>query len=149
MVRRKETSGHDRLFKSLDLSNREVKPYIPSIELPPILELKLLSSHLKYIYLGKNNTLPVIISSSLNAYKERRLVNVLGRYKKAIRWTMTNIKRINPSICMHKILLEDYHSNSVEQQRRLNPIKKEVVKKEIIKWLYARIIYPKYLTVLK
>ena len=43
---------------------------------------------------------------------------------------------------MHKILLGDYYSNSVEQQRRLNPIIKEVVKKEILKWLVAKIIYP-------
>ncbi|KAA3466659.1 Retrovirus-related Pol polyprotein from transposon 17.6 [Gossypium australe] len=41
---------------------------------------------------------------------------------------------------MHKIILED--SKSIEQQRRLNPIMKEVVKKEIIKWLDAGIIYP-------
>ena len=31
---------------------------------------------------------------------------------------------------------------TVEQQHRLNPIMKEVVKKEILKWLDARIIYP-------
>ena len=43
---------------------------------------------------------------------------------------------------MHKILLEDNHKASIEQQRRLNPIMKEVVKKEIIKWLDAGIIYP-------
>ena len=43
---------------------------------------------------------------------------------------------------MHKILLDDYYSNSVEQQRRLNPIMKEFVEKEIIKWLDARTIYP-------
>ncbi|KAL5548294.1 hypothetical protein UlMin_003525 [Ulmus minor] len=43
---------------------------------------------------------------------------------------------------MHKILLEDGSKNSIEAQRRLNPIMKEVVKKEIIKWLDAGIIYP-------
>ena len=48
---------------------------------------------------------------------------------------MVDIKGISPSICMHKILLEDYYNNSVEQQRRLNLIMKEVVKKKIIKWL--------------
>ncbi|KAH9751024.1 hypothetical protein KPL71_014117 [Citrus sinensis] len=90
----------------------------------------------------ENNTLPVIISSSLDAYQERSLVDVLGKYKKLIRWTMEDIKGISPSICMHKILLEDFYSNSVEQQRRLNPIIKEVVKKEIIKCLDKRIIYP-------
>ncbi|KAA3461800.1 RNA-directed DNA polymerase-like protein [Gossypium australe] len=36
---------------------------------------------------------------------------------------------------MHKILLEDCHDNSIEQQRRMNPIMKEVVKNEIIQWL--------------
>ena len=54
---------------------------------------------------------------------------------------MTDIKGISPSICMHKILLEDYYSNLIEQHRRLNPIMKEVVKKEIIKWLDVGIIY--------
>ncbi|KAK9222121.1 hypothetical protein WN944_010553 [Citrus x changshan-huyou] len=43
---------------------------------------------------------------------------------------------------MHKILLDDCYNNSVEQQRRLNPIMKEFVEKEIIKWLDARTIYP-------
>ncbi|KAL8158070.1 hypothetical protein AgCh_002688 [Apium graveolens] len=43
---------------------------------------------------------------------------------------------------MHKILLEDGAKGSIEGQRRLNPIMKEVVKKEIIKWLDAGIIYP-------
>ena len=56
----------DKHFESLDLSNREVKPFILSIMSPLTLELKLLPSHLKYVYLGDNNTLRVIISSSLN-----------------------------------------------------------------------------------
>ena len=55
---------------------------------------------------------------------------------------MADIKRISSSICMHKILLDDCYNNLVEQQRRLNPIMKEVVNKEIIKWLDAGIIYP-------
>ncbi len=46
---------------------------------------------------------------------------------------MTYIKGINPSICMHKILVEDCYNSLVELQRRLNSIMKEVVKKEIIK----------------
>ncbi|KAH9649078.1 hypothetical protein KPL70_025843 [Citrus sinensis] len=89
----------------------------------------------------RNNTLLVIISSTLDADQEISLIDVLGRYRKAIGWIMTDIKRISPSICVHKILLKDCCSNSVEQQRRLNPIMKEVVKKEIIKWLDAGIIY--------
>ncbi|KAL4351851.1 hypothetical protein GQ457_06G014510 [Hibiscus cannabinus] len=64
------------------------------------------------------------------------------QYKKAIGWTMVDLKGISPTICMHKIMLEECHSNSVEPQRRLNPAMKKVVMKEIIKWLDAGVIYP-------
>ena len=42
---------------------------------------------------------------------------------------------------MHRILLEDGHKPSVEDQRRLNPTVKGVVRKEVLKWLDARVIY--------
>ena len=38
-------------------------------------------------------------------------------------------------MCMHRILLEDGHKPSVEAQRRLNPTMKEVVRKEVLKWI--------------
>ena len=37
---------------------------VPFIEKSPKLELKELSSHLRYVFLGNNPTLPLIISSS-------------------------------------------------------------------------------------
>ena len=43
---------------------------------------------------------------------------------------------------MHRILLEDGHKTSMEAQRRLNPTKKEVVRKEVLKWLDVGVIYP-------
>ena len=43
---------------------------------------------------------------------------------------------------MHLILLEDNHKPSMEAQRRLNPTMKEVVRKKVLKWLDARVIYP-------
>ncbi|KAK8704741.1 hypothetical protein V6N13_048355 [Hibiscus sabdariffa] len=127
-------------FKSLDFT--EFVPPKPSLEIAPSLELKPLPSHLKYAYLGANDTLPVIISSHLNANQELSVVNLLRQYKKALGWTMADLKGISPTICMHKILLDECHSNSVEPQRRLNPAMKRVVMKEIIKWLDAGIIYP-------
>ena len=42
---------------------------------------------------------------------------------------------------MHKILLEENPKTSIEHQRRLNSIMKEVVKKEVLKWLNADFIY--------
>ena len=45
-------------------------------------------------------------------------------------------------MCMHQILLEDGHKPSMEAQRRLNPTMKAVVRKEVLKWLDVRVIYP-------
>ncbi|KAK8600940.1 hypothetical protein V6N12_050785 [Hibiscus sabdariffa] len=127
-------------FEALDFS--EFTSPKPSLEHAPSLELKPLPPHLKYVYLGSNETLPVIISSKLLPDQECSLINLLSQYKKAIGWTMADLKGISPTICMHKIILEECHSNSVEPQRRLNPAMKKVVMKEIIKWLDAGVIYP-------
>ncbi|PIN20438.1 DNA-directed DNA polymerase [Handroanthus impetiginosus] len=135
-----------KYFKSRGIESLErtapSKVLKPSIEEPPTLVLKPLPSHLCYVYLGKSDTLPVIISSSLSDLQVEKLLRVLRNHKGAIGWTIADIKGISPSFCMHKILLEDDQKPSVESQRRLNPIMKEVVKKEIIKWLDAGIIYP-------
>ena len=98
------------------------------------MELKPLPSHLRYSYLGALSTLPVIISALLTEEQEVQLLEVLKKFKKAIGWTLADIKGISPSFCMHKILLEDNEKGSIEAQRRLNPVMKEVVKKKIIKW---------------
>ncbi|CAN6572579.1 unnamed protein product [Malus baccata var. baccata] len=109
---------------------------------PPSLELKPLSSHLKYVFLGEQETLPVIISSSLTAQEEDKLVRVLREYRTAIRWTLADIKGISPTTCMHRILLEEGAKPSREAQCRLNPPMMDVVKKEIIKLLDCGVIYP-------
>ncbi|KAM1748319.1 hypothetical protein FF1_009255 [Malus domestica] len=80
---------------------------LPSVIQPPSLELKPLPSHLKYVFLGEQKTLPVIISSSLIAQEEDKLVRVLREYKTAIGWTLADIKGISLTTCMHRILLEE------------------------------------------
>ncbi|XP_070045350.1 uncharacterized protein [Nicotiana tomentosiformis] len=129
-------------FESLHLEERNTPPAMPSIEEPPQLELKPLPPHLRYAFLGPNSTLPVIISSGLLDVQAEQLLQVLIEYKIATGWTIANIKGISLAFCMHKILLEDGHKPSREHQRRLNPNMKEVVKKEVIKWLDAGIIFP-------
>ncbi|KAJ9536000.1 hypothetical protein OSB04_un000828 [Centaurea solstitialis] len=124
------------------LENEDRKTLVPSFEVAPDLELKQLPSNLKYAFLGDSGKLPVIISSSLEADQEEKLVQLLKLHTKAIGWTIANLKGISPTICQHKIILEDKNFNSVEPQRRLNPVMKDVVKKEILKWLDAGIIYP-------
>ncbi|KAK4391632.1 Retrovirus-related Pol polyprotein from transposon.6 [Sesamum angolense] len=115
---------------------------LPSILQAPALELKELPKHLKYAYLGENNTLPVIISSKLNTLEEEKLIRVLREFKEAIGWTIADIKGLSPSTCMHRILLEEGAKPSREAQLRLNPPMMEVVKKEILKLLDAGMIFP-------
>ncbi|KAL0391175.1 UNVERIFIED_CONTAM: Retrovirus-related Pol polyprotein from transposon.6 [Sesamum calycinum] len=108
----------------------------------PKLELKPLPEHLKYIYLGNEETLPAIISSKLSKEHEEKLVTLLREHRTAIGWTLADIKGISPAMCMHRIYLEDNTKPSREPQRRLNPTLKEVVMKEILKLLDAGIIFP-------
>ncbi|KAK8588991.1 hypothetical protein V6N12_023400 [Hibiscus sabdariffa] len=82
-------------FEALDFSDFTSPK--PSLEHAPSLELKPLPSHLKYVYLGSNETLPVIISSKLLHNQECSLINLLSQYKKAIGWTMAGLKGINPT----------------------------------------------------
>ena len=105
------------------------------------LVLKELPSHLKYAYLELPKSKPVIISARLSDAEEQKLLKILKNYQESIAWSIDELKGISPSICMHKILLEENAKPSVEHQRRLNPVMKEVVRKEVIKWLNAGFIY--------
>ena len=67
---------------------------------------------------------------------------MLQEHKVAIGWSLADLKGIRPSMCMHWILLEDNHKPTMEAQRRQNPTMKEVVKKEVLKWLDVGVIYP-------
>ncbi|XP_075091810.1 uncharacterized protein LOC142171973 [Nicotiana tabacum] len=129
-------------FEPLRLEERATPPAKPSIEEPPKLDLKPLPAHLRYAFLGPNSTLPVIISFGLLVVQVEKLLQILQECKIAIGWTMVDIKGINPSFCMYKIHLEEGHKPFREHQRRLNPNMKEVVKKEVIKWLDVGIIFP-------
>ncbi|KAG9444879.1 hypothetical protein H6P81_016219 [Aristolochia fimbriata] len=108
---------------------------------PSKIELKPLPNYLKYVYL-ENDSKPVIISSCLNSREEKLLIKMLSKHKKAIGWTISDIKGISPTTCMHKILMEDTFKPTIQPQRRLNPTLQEVVKKEVLKLLDAGIIYP-------
>ena len=90
---------------------------VPSVERPSQLKQKPLPSHLRYAYLRESSTLPVIISSFMEAVEEKKLLRVLRDHKNAIRWSLADLMGIRPSMCMHRILLEDGHKQSIEAQR--------------------------------
>ena len=103
--------------------------------------LKELPNHLKYAFLEPEKRKPVIISTALTESEEQKLLEILRKYKEAIAWSIEDLKGISPSICMHKILLNDNAKTSIEHQRRLNPVMKEVIRKEVLKWLNVGFIY--------
>ena len=103
--------------------------------------LKELPSHLKYAFLEPKKGKPVIVSAELTENEEQRLLQILRKYKESIAWSIEDLKSISSSICMHKILLNDDAKTSIEHQRRLNPMMKDVVRKEVLKWLNAGFIY--------
>ena len=104
--------------------------------------MKELPNHLKYEFLEQEKRKSVIISAALTEYEEKKLLEILRKYKKAIAWSIEDLKGIiSPSICMHKILLNDNAKTYIEHQRRLNPVMKEVIRKEVLKRLNAGFIY--------
>ncbi|CAL9012138.1 unnamed protein product [Prunus brigantina] len=120
----------------LDAIDTMVKEALPMSYLEPI-EACITQSIEK-----KNETLPVIIASQLGPSDEKKLLRVLKEHKTAIGWSIADIKGISPTMCMHKILLEDNAMPKRDAQRRLNPNMKEVVRKEVMKLLDVGIIYP-------
>ncbi|GKD21185.1 DNA-directed DNA polymerase [Tanacetum coccineum] len=85
----------------------------------------------------ENNQLPVVISSALSTIKKAKLLEVLKNHKRAIAWSIADIKGIDSSFCTHKILMEDEFKPSVQPQRRVKLNIKNVVKKKAIKLLDA------------
>ena len=100
-----------KYFESL---GEGAKTPVPSVEQPPNMEQKPLPNHLKYAYLRVESTLPVIISASLTELEEEKLLRVLRDHKHALGWSLVDLKGIRPSMCMHRILLDDGHKPSVE-----------------------------------
>ncbi|GJX49193.1 hypothetical protein Tco_0276038 [Tanacetum coccineum] len=99
------------------------------------LELKDLPSHLEYAYLKGDKSCPIIILSELTEKEKVSLLRVLEKRKGAIAWKMSDIKRISPSFCTHKILMEESFKPVIQPQRRLNLKVQDVVKNEIVKLL--------------
>ena len=73
---------------------------------------------------------------------KRNLIELLKKHRSAFGWNDANLKGISPSICTHRIYLEEDAKPIRQMQRRLNPNMQEVVKKEVLKLLDVGIIYP-------
>jgi len=73
----------------------------------PKLELKTLPMHLKYAFLEENEVKLVVINNDLSSEEETLLMEVLREHKGDIGWHISDLKGINPTYCMHKIMMEE------------------------------------------
>lgn len=123
-------------------SEEEISKCESSLVPNSVVELKALPSHLTYEFLEEEKKHPVIVSASLEKDQTIALLNVLRRFRKVIGYSIDDLIGISPSVCSHRIYLEDNSKPTRQPQRRLNPNLQEVVKKEVLKLLSAGIIYP-------
>ena len=80
-------------------------------------ELKQLPDTLKYAYLDEKKIYPVIISANLSEHEER-LLKTLKKHRAAIGYTLDDLKGISPTLCQHKINLEEDAKPVIDHQRR-------------------------------
>ena len=90
-------------------------------------DLKVLPDTLKYAYLDEKKIYPVIVNANHSEHEEERLLETLRKHRKAIGYTLDDLKGISHVLCQHAINLEPDAKPVVDHQRRLNPRMKEVV----------------------
>ncbi|XP_074315448.1 uncharacterized protein LOC141651646 [Silene latifolia] len=100
-------------------------------------ERKALPSHLKYAFLDDTEQFPVIVSAKLDDEQLTALLTVLKRNRKAMGYSLDDLKGVSPDVCMYRIELEDDHKPCRQGQRKLNPKMEEVVTAEVMKLLDA------------
>nr|GEW80885.1 reverse transcriptase domain-containing protein [Tanacetum cinerariifolium] len=133
---------NDMTENQIDVIDMASKTDKSSIDEPPEVELKDLSPHLEYAFLEGDDKLPVIIAKDLSDEEKTTFITVLKLHKRAIAWKLFDIKGIDPEFCTHKILMKDDFKPVVQHQRRVNPKIHDVIKKEVLKLLDARLIKP-------
>nr|GEU33201.1 reverse transcriptase domain-containing protein [Tanacetum cinerariifolium] len=129
-------------FLAIELNVVEPTNEKSSIDEPPVVELKDLPPHLEYAFLEGHDKLPIIIAKDLRDEEKTALIMVLKSHKQALAWQLSNIKGVALEFCTHKILIEDDFKPAVQHQRRVNPKILEVIKKDVLKLLDDRLIYP-------
>ena len=87
----------------------------------------------------------MIISDKLSQEESLRLLTVLGKHRSAFGYSLQDLKGISPALCTHRNPTDPNYIPSREPQCRLNNAMREVVKKEVLKLLHARISIPSFI----
>jgi hypothetical protein len=81
-----------------------------------LVELKQLPPGLQYVFLNGDCETPVIISDMLSNDETRKLVSTLEKYRSVIGYSLKDLKGISPSLCTHRIPMEQEHKPIREHQ---------------------------------
>ena len=82
----------------------------------PVFVLKPFPDTLKYAYLDQKKIYPNIISANLSEHEEERLLNIQRKHRAAIGYTLDDLKGISPTLCQHKITLEEDAKPVIDHQ---------------------------------
>jgi hypothetical protein len=85
---------------------------------------------------------PVIISDKLTDKETTKLITIIEKHRLVFGYSLQDLKGISPTLCTRRIPIDLANTPSCEPQRRLNNTMREVMKKEVLKLLHVRIIYP-------
>ncbi|XP_074305475.1 uncharacterized protein LOC141640667 [Silene latifolia] len=135
-----QISLHDEAMKEDHDVDEELLKKVEGF-LPPKVQLKPLPPTLKYSFLGEGKAYPMIINANLSESQEMKLLKILRTHKGSLGYIIDDIKGLSPSLCMHRIVLEEGSQPKVDGLRRINPKMVEVVKNDVLKLLEAGIIY--------
>jgi hypothetical protein len=125
----------DDLGETINLPTTEVLA-------PPPVELKPLLVGLRYAFLNSDMNTRIIISDMLSNKDTSKLIAILEKHRLVFGYSLQDLKGISPTLSTHRIPIDPVSTPSCEPQRRLNNMMWEVIKKEVLKLLHARIIYP-------
>jgi hypothetical protein len=81
-----------------------------------LVELKQLPPGLQYVFLNGDCETPVIISDRLSNDETQKLVSTLEKYRSVIGYSLKDLKGISPSLCTHRIPMEQEHKPIREHQ---------------------------------
>ena len=111
----------------------ESEPLYELLEPPkPTIELKHMSSGLRYAFLNNDQDSPVIISDKLSQEEFICLLTILDKHRSAFGYSLHDLKGISPALCTHRIPTDPNSIPSREPQRRLNNAMREVVKNKVL-----------------
>ena len=121
----------DKIYEALKRKEDEELPP-PALKPPP--------KGVRYEFMDNTERFSTVVNADLSGKEKEKLLAVLSNHRKALGYSIQDVKGIHPSIYSHAIPIEEGSKPVIESQRRLHLVSKNVVRKDIICLLDAGVI---------